>query len=103
VVELLSSGKLQKVADGNGTIAAAFRPGSQVPPAQPAPRGTPGVVMAVLSHFGKQGSAEDEVAIQNLLLNFLIDANAAREERGPRRKAAKERQEPEKEAQPSGG
>jgi hypothetical protein len=97
VVPLLASGTLQKIAGGNGTVAAAFRPGSPIPPAQPGARGAPGVVMAVLSHFGDQSSLEDEVSIQNLLLNFLIDANAAREERTPRTKAQKKIAEPEKE------
>jgi hypothetical protein len=83
VLTLLTSGKLQKQSDGDGgAVAAAFRPGSNVPVAQKgALKGTPGVVMAVLSHFGKQDSVEDEFSIQNVLLNFLIDANAAREER----------------------
>ena len=64
-------------------VALAFRPGSgktssigvgrsKVPP------GTPGVVVQVLSHFGKQHSDTDEFSLQNLLLNFLIDSNTAR-------------------------
>lgn len=38
----------------------------------------PGVVLQVLSHFGKQESVQDEHLLQNLLLNFLIDANVER-------------------------
>ncbi len=38
----------------------------------------PGVVMQVLSHFGKQESQRDEHLLQNLLLNFIIDANNER-------------------------
>ncbi len=34
-----------------------------------------GRVLHVLSHFGKQESREDEFALQNLLLNFLIEAH----------------------------
>jgi len=34
-----------------------------------------GRVLHVLSHFGKQQSNEDEFALQNLLLNFLIEAS----------------------------
>jgi len=94
VVTLLTSGKLAGAAGGDGAVAVAFRPGSNAPIGQKVAKGQPGVVLAVLSHFGKQESAEDEMAIQNLLLNFLIDANAAREERAPRRKASKEPKEP---------
>jgi len=43
-----------------------------------------GRVVHVLSHFGKQQSEEDEFALQNLLLNFLIEANERR--RPPARK-----------------
>ena len=32
----------------------------------------------VLSHFGKQNSEDDEFALQNLMLNFLIEANERR-------------------------
>ena len=70
-------------------VALAFRPGSgktapigsgkrKVPP------GTPGVIVQVLSHFGKQHSSEDEFSLQNLLLNFLIDSNTARLRRAGR-------------------
>jgi hypothetical protein len=80
VTSLLASGRLQKRAAGNGLVALAFRPGSaSIPPGQhPVPRGTPGVVVLVLSHFGSQTSSSDEYSIQNLLLNVLIDANRAR-------------------------
>ena len=83
VVPLLSSGALQKQTEGNGVVALAFRPGSgpksALAPGQTgATRGTPGVVVLVLSHFGKQDSREDEYTIQNLLLNVLLDANSAR-------------------------
>lgn len=92
VVMILGSGKLQKLASGDGLVALAFRPGSSgILPGQQAPRGTPGVVVLVLSHFNKQVSAEDDMSIQNLLLNFLIDANSAREGRQPKSaKGAKE-------------
>lgn len=36
---------------------------------------TGGRVVHVLSHFGKQDSQEDEYTLQNLLLNFLIEAS----------------------------
>lgn len=86
VTGLLSSGQLQKRASGNGLVALAFRPGnaSISPGHHPVPRGTPGVVVLVLSHFGHQTSSSDEYSIQNLLLNVLIDANRARLGRGSR-------------------
>jgi hypothetical protein len=59
--------------------------------------------MAVLSHFGNQGSAEDELSIQNLLLNFLIDANTAREERTPKRKEKVAKEAPQGEEAKKGG
>ena len=37
-----------------------------------------GRVMYVLSHFGKQKSKKDEYALQNLLLNFLLEASERR-------------------------
>lgn len=37
-----------------------------------------GRVIHVLSHFGKQDSQDDEFALQNLMLNFLIEANERR-------------------------
>jgi hypothetical protein len=43
-----------------------------------------GRVVHVLSHFGKQQSEQDEFTLQNLLLNFLIEANERR--RPPARK-----------------
>ncbi len=86
VVSLLTSGRLQREAKGQGVVALAFRPGpssSAVPvgvtvPAGAASRGVPGAVVCVLSHFGKQDSTQDEYSIQNLLLNVLIDAETAR-------------------------
>ena len=44
-----------------------------------------GRVVHVLSHFGKQQSQDDEYALQNLLLNFLIEANE-RQQKMKRRK-----------------
>jgi hypothetical protein len=83
VITLLSSGDLEKKS-GSGAVAVAFRPGSQVAPGNRAgKKGTPGVVLSVLSHFGKQGRRKDEHTLENLLLNFLIDANVARESRVP--------------------
>ena len=35
-------------------------------------------VVYVLSHFGKQESTADEHSLQNLLINFLVEANERR-------------------------
>ena len=72
-------------------VALAFRPGTgKTAPIglgkRKAPPGTPGVVVQVLSHFGKQHSDEDEFSLQNLLLNFLIDSNTARLQRGGKKR-----------------
>ena len=75
---LLASSKVQKVTDGQSAVALAFRPGpigAKLPPGRRAPAKAPGVVMVVLSHFGKQNTSEDEHSIQNLLVNFLLDAH----------------------------
>ena len=103
VTTFLTSGKLQK--EGEGAVAVAFRPGSSVPIGQKgAPRGTPGVVTVVLSHFGKQASFDDELSIQNLLLNVLIDANSARAERSSGGRGAAEKKGAEKKApEPAAG
>jgi hypothetical protein len=37
-----------------------------------------GRVVHVLSHFGKQSSSDGEFALQNVMLNFLIEANERR-------------------------
>lgn len=34
-----------------------------------------GVILHVLSHFGKQASARDEATIENVLVNFLLEVN----------------------------
>ena len=81
-VVLLGSGELFRKADGDATVAVAFRPGSsRVPPGERVRQNVPGVVLSVLSHFGQQESRADEHSLENLLLNFLIDANVARLQR----------------------
>ena len=39
---------------------------------------TGGRVLYVLSHFGKQAATSDEYALQNLLINFLVEASERR-------------------------
>jgi len=75
VITLLRSGKLQKDANGQGTVACCFWPYGRS--AGQSRRRSPGMVMLVLSHFGHQESEADEYTLQNLLLNFLLDANVA--------------------------
>ncbi len=76
VVPLLVSPDLEEDVGDDSLVALAFRPGSKVPPGRFTGGGKlPGVVMQVLSHFGHQESVLDQHSIQNLLLNFLIDAN----------------------------
>ncbi|HAK96259.1 MAG TPA: hypothetical protein DCM87_15030 [Planctomycetes bacterium] len=66
---LLTSPDLARIARGNDALAVTFRPGK-------GPR--KGAVLHILSHFGKQTSQDSEYGIQNMLLGFLIDANAQR-------------------------
>ncbi|RME75000.1 MAG: hypothetical protein D6776_04095 [Planctomycetota bacterium] len=61
-------------------VAITFLPGGGVRGERQALRGRPeaiagGRVLHVLSHFGKQHTRRDEFALQNLLLNFLLEAN----------------------------
>ncbi len=90
VAVLLTSPDLEKKAKGEDAVAVTFG----VTPADPKSRGRKetgnevisqdrkkmqgGRVLYVLSHFGKQVSAEDEYSLQNLLINFLIEANERR-------------------------
>jgi hypothetical protein len=108
----MSSGELRDKLDGQSAVAFAFRPGeSPETIGHKAPRGASGrragVVLQVLSHFGRQGSTRDEHLLQNILLNFLIDANVEREARlgpaaraGEKAKAKKKKKEEEQEAEP---
>ncbi|MFP6738270.1 MAG: hypothetical protein VCD34_05970 [Planctomycetota bacterium] len=94
VVSLLGSSDVKpRSADDKkkpiSIVALAFRPGSGKLASigvgkSKTPPGTPGVVVQVLSHFGKQHSDSDEFSLQNLLLNFLIDSNTARLSRSGR-------------------
>ncbi len=63
---LLTSPELGRLARGNDALAVTFRAGKGR---------IRGAVLHILSHFGKQTSQDSEYGIQNMLLNFLIDAN----------------------------
>lgn len=93
VVTLLTSPELQKTAGGDDAVAVTFG-------VVPTPTGggskrnssvatgaelshdrktmSGGRVVYVLSHFGKQESTSDEHSLQNLLINFLVEANERR-------------------------
>lgn len=78
VVTLMESDTLAK--EGSGAVAITFLPASGAAAEANATSGKPeklvgGRVLHVLSHFGKQQTREDEFALQNLLLNFLMEAN----------------------------
>ena len=90
VLVLLTSGKLQKVTENEGVVALCFRPGAEVGDASGPSRKGPGLIMHVLSHFGKQESSDDEYTLQNLLLNFLLASNVAKD---PGEVAAKARKD----------
>jgi hypothetical protein len=91
VVTLLSSPELAKSSQGDDAVAVTFgvlpdpKPGEKVPAGKPEDvisqdrkKMTGGRVLYVLSHFGKQVSQDDEYSLQNLLLNFLVEANERR-------------------------
>ncbi len=77
VTVLMTSDKLRKLAAGDDAVAVTFLPvgGPEGASASTTQRQRGGRVLHVLSHFGKQSSPEDEYALQNLLLNFLLEAN----------------------------
>lgn len=73
--------------DNNTAVAVVFSPGEVVAAPEPNKRtrsggakppasvgARPGLVLHVLSHFGKQKSETDEFTLQNLLVNFLLEA-----------------------------
>jgi hypothetical protein len=93
VTVLLTSPDLAKAAQGDDAVAVTF---GVTPTATKGGSGSKkdvstgpvpeldrkkmvgGRVLYVLSHFGKQDSQEDEYALQNLLVNFLVEANERR-------------------------
>lgn len=75
VTKLLESEKVGKLADGNDAVAVTFFVGRGRGGQGGVERRRDGRILHVLSHFGKQSSIESEFALQNLLLNFLLEAN----------------------------
>lgn len=80
VIKLLESEKVGKLGDGNDGVAVTFfaprKSGmGSAGKGDGVERRNSGRILHVLSHFGKQSSLEGEFALQNLLLNFLLEAN----------------------------
>jgi hypothetical protein len=95
VVVLLSSPELKKTTNGDEAVAITWgvdplASGKNAPKKAPSVASTGselsqdrktmtgGRVVYVLSHFGKQESTSDEHSLQNLLINFLVEANERR-------------------------
>jgi hypothetical protein len=89
VTTLIYSKDVAAAAKGSDAVAITFvvapkGPGGMDPVATGAPieqdrtKMSGGRVLHVMSHFGKQKSQTDEYTIQNLLLNFLIEASERR-------------------------
>jgi hypothetical protein len=88
VTTLLESEDLAKLAEGNGAVAITFRPGVVPPKGKTGTggggtgeytRSKSGRVLHTISHFGHQNTSEDGQALENLLLNFLLEASKQRE------------------------
>lgn len=79
VAVLMTSPDLEKKYKDCGAAAITFMPGG-APGPDIVTTGNEvkllkgGRVVHVLSHFGKQSSATDEFSLQNLLLNFMLEA-----------------------------
>ena len=96
---LLFSPQLKAQDEASAPLAVVFSPGEEPAPAAAAPPKKrtgggageatrpprTGIVLHVLSHFGKQTARADEFALQNLLVNFLLEAAARFGERAGRR------------------
>lgn len=100
VTVLMTSQKIAELSDGHGTVAFTFggpnvygkgerrrggknrtqvdESGSVRKLGPRVPGVTKGRVLHVLSHFARQHAKEDEFALQNLALNFLLEAYARR-------------------------
>jgi len=85
VIPLLESEELGKIDDGFPVVAVTFRLGGAQRPAG-ASRGTGewatgggGRVLHTLSHFGHQSTSEDGRALENLIVNFLLEAEKRRQ------------------------
>ena len=94
VTVLLTSPELEK-SGGDDAVAITFIVGAKEDkkPAvstsgevqQDRSKMSGGRVLYVLSHFGKQESQDDEYSLQNLLVNFLVEANERRGSYAPKK------------------
>lgn len=85
VTVLLESDDLAKLASGEGAVAITFRPGvkSNKQATDGGARGGTGEfaktksgrVLHTISHFGHQDTSTDGQALENLLVNFLLEAS----------------------------
>ncbi|TET38440.1 MAG: hypothetical protein E3J72_02820 [Planctomycetota bacterium] len=86
VTTLMSSKDVAKEREGQGAVAITFggmsyrassggryRTGGRIIKGQGVPLGR---VLHVLSHLGKQNCNDDEFALRNFVINFLIEARA---------------------------
>jgi hypothetical protein len=80
VVTLLVSPDLKERAAGHDAVAVTFAVGDKGGDVATGvnDKMTGGRVLYVLSHFGKQKVQQDEYTLQNILLNFLIEASERR-------------------------
>ena len=93
VTVLLESEELARVAGGEAAVAITFRPGVKPPAVKQATgsdasratgewtRSKSGRVLHTISHFGHQDTKADGQALENLLLNFLLEASKQHEVR----------------------
>lgn len=88
VIVLFESEALAPFTRGNTAVAITFRPGGKAKAGTEPTRGTgewllarSGRVLHTLSHFGKQSSTQDGEALENLLVNFLLEAGRRKDAR----------------------
>jgi hypothetical protein len=90
VVPLLESKELAELDGGFPFVAVTFKPGKnsnkQATGVAPGGKGTGewattkgGRVLHTMSHFGHQDTSQDGQALQNLIVNFLLEASKAKE------------------------
>ncbi len=87
VTVLLESDDLAKLAQGDGAVAVTFRPGVKSNATATGgataewTRSKSGRVLHTISHFGHQDTSADGKTLENLLLNFLLEASKQHEGR----------------------
>ena len=90
VIPLLESEELAKIDGGFAAVAITFKPGANAAKKQATGSGNSkgtgewattkgGRVLHTMSHFGHQSTSEDGRALENLIVNFLLEAAKAHE------------------------